>query len=137
MSLSLIRTVITAGNGRSRFSLREHNSLPVGLGSDGSDYPHNGCVWHIVRRWHIQLNRLSSPPHDDVKPLLSAAGSLKRSKGRVPVREAMARHGKLSFLMRRLSKVGDSSQERQNRREFQEDFFRFSWEKKRRWRDLS
>ena len=40
MSLSLIRTVITAGNGRSRFSLREHNSLPVGLGSDGSDYPH-------------------------------------------------------------------------------------------------
>ena len=40
MSLSLIRTVITAGNGCSRFSLREHNSLPVGLGSDGSDYPH-------------------------------------------------------------------------------------------------
>ena len=40
MSFSLICTVITAGNGRSRFSLREHNSLPVVLGSDGSDYPH-------------------------------------------------------------------------------------------------
>ena len=26
----------------------------------------DGCVWYIVRRWHIQLNRLSSPPRDEV-----------------------------------------------------------------------
>ena len=60
---------------------------------------------------------------------MSAAGLLERSKGRVPVREAMIRRGKLSFQMRRLSRVGASSQERQSGQEFQEDFFRFTWER--------